>query len=363
MQAPQQIANQKTDPLDNESVGSTDESMPELAAPPSDFNSLPVEESVPSSAASLLMSELAKKTKLLKIVTDEAFQYRRSYTELAKKVKFADSLARNAKTVKKRSREEPTASLLMSDESEPEENPKKRPSPESTDLAAAALGENLACESDDEVPLPVPAPSAHEPPTHANGHKPFESLHSILCGYKDGKVKPGSKELPLDLCAELCRDEIKEIKTWSERQHRAFHKPILSALKLVYPKKDKKWFASPFLRSPTGAVKYWSKVLARRAEMWESAAKVLARSKLSKSLKKRIREKIEQRRSQKVSTLRAAAKASSHSDPFKTPNRKPSKGLSSSESEPEVVDLSVSPSGGGENAKAASSPKLARPPK
>ena len=313
-----------------------------------------VDESIPASATELLYEELSKKTKLLRIAVKEAHQFRRSFQNLSAKIK----------SKKKRSRDEPNISATP----DAEATPKKRPSPDPPAEPTVRTAVDSGSKSDDEVDLPPPPTSSADNPRSKGNHKPFEQLNSILCAYKDKKIRPGSTNLPFEICVELCNEEIERVqKDWGSAERARFHKPILSALRLVYPDKKKEWFDSPFLLNPATAAQYWVKVLVRRSEIWEAAAKKLAssasRSASSRlTLEERIRQKIQQRKSNRISSLRAAAKAAGSSNPYKTPPRRPSNGLSSSDSEHDVVDLSKSPAEASVNSKSKPSPKMARAP-
>ena len=318
----------------------------------------PPADSVGTSASELLFADLSEKTKLLKIAADEAHQYRLRCL----------ALRHELASVKKRQREELAAHASSAvKEHDPEtSNPKKRPSPE----VLAEPSEVHTDISDDEVPLPQKAPDELRAKGKANNNRLFEKLHSVLCGYKDEKVFPGSAELPYDVCAQLCREEAATVKSWKPSRRSYYHKNILSALRLVYPHKRDEWFKSPFLLHPDGAAKYWISVLTRRSEIWEAAGKRMeshpAQNNVSISLKARIRQKIEERRKKRTRSIKASLRTVGFTNPFKTPTRKTNSGLSSSGSDNEVVDLSKSPAGpekaGVENPPAPSPPKLAPPP-
>ena len=207
------------------------------------------DESIGTSASELLFADLSEKTKLLKIAADEAHQYRLRCL----------ALRHELASVKKRQREELAAhaSSAVRDHDPEISNPKKRPSPEFIGEPA----EPHVDISDDEVPLPQKAPSALKHKNKANDNRLFENLHSILCGYKDEKVFPGSAELPYEVCAQLCREEAATVSSWKASRRKFYHKNILSALRLVYPHKRDEWFQSPFLLHPDGAAKYWANVL------------------------------------------------------------------------------------------------------
>ena len=129
-----------------------------------------------------------------------------------------------------------------------------------------------------------------------------------------------------------------------------FHKPVLAALKLVYPNKVDAWFKKPFLRDPAGAAKYWSKVLVRRSEIWYAAAKRKAAESLpppfQEPLKDRIRRKIAERKAARVNSLSVSFRRSASKAPLKSlPPEPAGLGLSSDSDEPSahVIDLSQSP--------------------
>ena len=296
-------------------------------------------ESVPASATELLLEGLTEKTELLRIAKQKALLADAKTVQLQKRCSALTSLVAAAK---KREREEAarTAHEVA------ELNPRKRPSPEvEPALVPSAVPRVLSPDSDDDVPLPAPAVAA-EAAVHDKCTK-FQQLSSILCAYKDGKVFPGSTNLPFDVCADLVRDEATLALGLSLHEKTRMLPCIRSALRLVYPDKKDAWFESPFLNDPKGAVKYWARVLNRRAEIWDAAAlRILAKreSARTSSLKSRIRDKIAQRKAARLSGLKATPNAAAYV--FKTPDRHNGLSLLSSDSDMDgdnVVDLSGSP--------------------
>ena len=162
------------------------------------------------------------------------------------------------------------------------------------------------------------------------------------------------------------------MSAWDNPMRQHFHPHIISALRIVYPDKVDAWFKSEFLTSPKGAAKYWAKVLTRRSEMWNAAARRAAaanRKKLALSLKEKIRQKIEQRRKARISSLSTTSSRHSPLEPFKTPSKQVSVALSSDSDDgmQTVIDLSSSPAAApvssAGHSPAESQPKLAPHPK
>ena len=310
-------------------------------------------ESVAASASELLYSELTEKTQLLKLAQKETQVYK------AKCQALLTSLAASKK------RQRPNDPVSTPEASaDPDEAPKKKPSPSNEEpIKGARPSEVNENDSDDEV-LP-PEPPALQP-LEKERARPFQLLGSILCGYKDDKIVPGSEELPFDLCAELCKEEANEVSAWDSSTCQRMHEAILSALKLVYPHKKDQWFKRPFLVSPTGAAKYWARVLMRRFEIWSAAARKSA-ALHRESLEQKIRRKISERRAARMKSLSKSALAQSL-DPYKTPVRNKHTGLSSDSDDENqnVIDLSQSPAASSSSSAASASaptPKAAPHPK
>ena len=317
--------------------------------------------SVAASASELLFDDLSEKTKLLRIASREADQYKKRCLALAAELASVKKRSRSAAKIDspapsdatleapKKKRSPPEAAraekhVAQHVDQVPNEEQPKQP------LPSKATAPKAIQDSDDEVPAPaaVPPPA----PTKA---KAFEDLSSILCAYKDKnrpaseKVIPGSTDLPFNVCADLCRDEVEAISTWSNVELARFHPAILSALRLVYPNKKAEWFKSKFLQSHKDTAEYWAQVLTRRAEIWDAAAARVAAvavpaAAFRKPLRDRIRDKIKQRKEGKIASLKAKASAASKCKPTpKASGGAPSS--SDSDTAPAfVVDLSKSPS-------------------
>lgn len=301
------------------------------------------EESLATSASEVLFAELSEKTKLLQIAQVKADEYKRR----------CDALSSKLSASKKRQRDEPLRPAATAADSS-FENPKKKPSPESAGLPTSVVSPavlpvgTFAQDSDDDVPLPS---DGTDKSAKMKAHdRLFEELRSVLCGYKDKQIVPGSKALPFEVCADMCKDEAAEVLKWTPSEKKRRHKNVLSAIKLVYPNKKDAWFNSKFLLQPQGAVQYWSRVLSRRAEIWYAAGKRAAAHAdmiRPKSLKEKIREKIALRRASRMRNVLPPPVPAPSGDPFKTPIRRKKSVLSSSDSEQDeqqVIDLSTSPS-------------------
>ena len=314
------------------------------------------DEEVSASASELLYSELTEKSELLKRAQNEAREY---------KLK-CEALLSSLSESKKRQRDDARAARGAAGGTGPDEAPKKKHSPENKLPAeappapspapvapppmlpakpkASALEPSVS-HSDDEVPAPHQQP----PQIDFEFEKPYERLHSILCAYKARQIMPGSAELPFDLCALMCKEEVENVKHWSTSTCASYHAAVISALGLVYPNKIKSWYDKPFLKSPRGTAKYWCTVLSRRAEIWQVAADRKAANSLppphQEPLRDRIRRKIAERKAERINSLSVSfTPSASKSHPVK-PARKPSTGLSSDSDEPSatVIDLSQSP--------------------
>ena len=351
--------------LQSQSSGEEDGDGVFAALEPSLYKHAPPASSVSASASELLFEDLSEKTRLLKIAEKQAGDYKKKCEALSAELASAKKRNRDAAQIdanpisdteaevprKKRSPPESSAASIPA---APPSRPtsKKRPSRKKLASRAGTIsGGKTTDNSDDDVPAPgIPAR-----PTPAKGRE-FEMLHSVLCAYKDDsntEMVPGSPDLPYELCAELCRDEVDAISRWSKAEKSRFHPAIISALHLVYKNKKPEWFKSKFLSSQDQTAKYWSQVLTRRSEIWDAAAArasaVLANAAIATiSLKERIRQKIKERKQGKIAELKVSAPSA---------GKRSSKGAgaapvscpgssSSSDSEvapPDVVDLSQSP--------------------
>lgn len=364
-------------------MGSSDEADGEAHAAfePSFLKEKSSASSVSASASELLFDDLSEKTKLLAIASKKAEEYKKRCLALAaelastKKRTRTDALIDNPQSdpatverpKKKRSPPEPTSVIAPATRSAPRVSGKKSSKKSSPKPPEPAVSGMASSNSDDDVP----APSA-QPNVAATGAKEFEVLSSVLCAYKDESnttVVPGSPSLPYDVCADLCRDEVKSIKKWNKQEKARFHPAIISALHIVYKNKKPTWFQSKFLLSHEQTAQYWCEVLTRRAEIWDAAAArraavTAAAAVKSISLKERIRMKIKQRKTGKIAALKAVASVNAKAAAMKSGDSQSSS--DSDVAEPTVVDLSHSPEvptcTDPTAAASASSPKMAPPP-
>ena len=162
------------------------------------------ESSVPASASELLLANLSKQTRLLRIARQEAKQYKMK----------CEALKTQITSAKKRQREQSNGALGGAATNEEDAAPAKKPSPDNraTSSIPDLVDVSDSSSDDDEVSLPAPDPKGDAPPS--NKQKAFQELNSLLCAYKDKQVKPGSPNLPYDLCAELCREEADAVLKW-----------------------------------------------------------------------------------------------------------------------------------------------------
>ena len=331
--------------------------------------------SMPTSASELLLSELTDKTvqlRIAKLRNSELETHRgeleKRFAELEKRV--ASNTKRPREVAPVQVADVPVENPKKRPSPEPIENPKKRPSPEPAvaPVVPAVVYTVVDIGSDDDVPtaamLVEPAALVQDP------SRLFETLHSVLCAYKDKKIRPGSQDLPFDICADLCRDEADLANAWPLDAKVRLLPCILSALKLVYPNKKDEWFAKPFLSDAVATTTYWTRVLLRRAAIWDAAAtRLKSQRKLThrSSLKRRIKDKIAQRKAARLSSI---DRSSSAGYVYKTPVKQTAFSLSSSDSDLDdgaVVDLSFSPpvvavAGDGSVVKLASPVRLAPGP-
>ena len=382
------VSSDEVPDLQSQSSGEEDGDGVYAALEPSLFKHAPPPSSVSASASELLFEDLSEKTRLLKIAERQADDYKKKCEALSAELVSAKKRNRDAAqidsapvsdaeaAVPKKKRSPPVASAANVAEASPSRiTSRTRASrKKSSSKAAMVSGPKTADNSDDDVP--APAPQARSAPPK---EREFEMLHSVLCAYKDDSntdMVPGSPDLPFELCAELCRDEVEAISRWSKAEKARFHPAIISALHLVYKNKKPEWFKSKFLSSQDQTAKYWSQVLTRRSEIWDAAAAresaVLAASAIKTiSLKERIRQKIKQRKQGKIAVLKASASSvtkrsakSAGTNPVA--DREPSSSSDSEVAPPAVVDLSKSPAvptcTDQPAATAASAEKLAPPP-
>ena len=308
-------------------------------------------ESVPISASELLLAGLNEKKELLRIES-ERLRIEKAQTSALKL--RCEALSSQLMASKKRQREASNDASAL----DAPTNPQKKPSPSPPRMATPRPMPTADPQSDDDVPAPIEEVLSAAVPEV----REFDKLSSILCAYKDKKIVPGSIDFPFEVCADLCRDEAQMVLGWSPANKASLRPNVISALRLVYPDKREDWFSSHFLMSPSGAAKYWARVLARRAEIWDVASARLAsraNKKAPNSVVERLRIKIAERKSKRLSNLITGG---SSNNPYLTPARKAFCALTSSDSEDEgsnMVDLSQSPASASSAANTPASPASA----
>ena len=276
---------------------------PEMSAPsvPSSWSSKTP--SVPESASQLLAHKLSQKDKQLQEMNAKLERYRKRFEAIEAKISSPSKRERSEPAP------EPNADQLSTSSSGSEElpPPRKKPSPEPAAEKARpiarqrvrrvpeALPDLVTISPDMSPPSPVKAPS----PPLAPVKPKYLGLRSIICAYKEGGFTPGEGEFPYQLCADFLADEIESAQGWSREEQIRFLPMIIAALKLIYPSDDEpnKWETRPFSKSPSGATKYWIKVLRQWSVLWLGKALAAAPKKTTPSsameeLTARIRNRI-----------------------------------------------------------------------
>ena len=220
--------------------------------------------SVAPSASAQVEADLETQTNLRRIAEQRTVEIQARCDALKKSLEAATTAGKKRKA----SRDRAAGAAASAGN-----RPKKRASPlaivdimgsQLPDLVNESDSSDLSESSDDEVP---------EPPESGAKKPTYHQLHSILCEYKEGNVKPTfNGDLSFKLCAELCEQEVANIGTWTSEQRKERRPMIVSALRLTYKDKKEEWFSKPFLLSPDGAAQwYWCQVLQRRASIWRAA--------------------------------------------------------------------------------------------
>ena len=254
--------------------------------------------------------DLLSKQELLRMAEKNAADFKRRLDEAVAKLEKrkaaqqsskSDSAARVSAKRKSKAAEKPKEVPTTSDGASPSPPKRTKTSGPFQNIMDAGIPQLASEPSDDDVP--DPDDSASPPAAAPKGDDSYKGLDSILCLYKERKIDPRkSSDITFDLCAEMCSEEMDETAKWTTQQKADRHKMILSALKLVYKDKDPAWFRSAFLQSPSGAHKYWLKVLQRRTALWRETAKkakmlqLQAGSRARKTTQQRLREKIRKRK-------------------------------------------------------------------
>ena len=99
----------------------------------------------------------------------------------------------------------------------------------------------------------------------------FEDLNSIVCECAMDRVKPSHKvDITFVLCVEMCDEEIEELDKWDNDQKKRCYPMIISALRMLFPKKGDSWYKKKrYLQSPRGTALYWRKVLVQKSKAWK----------------------------------------------------------------------------------------------
>ena len=266
--------------------------------------------SEPGSASGLMVSKLAAKEQQLQEVNKTLDEFRKKLAAL--EAELSASKKRPREKGSRPATGQPKTS--NSTAAEAEQPPSKKLSPDSSQ------NKNPSAPKSPEMTAVVhnPKSSEDEPPSPekpmAIPLKPlplYASLESIVCAYREGGFHPGVGNMTFAICVELVEDEIQKVDTWERSQTKKFQPAIISALKLIYPKRGSRWEQHECARSPSAAKKYWRKVLTKWKNMWasEMLPKTAAPPKTSPTMgaiAQRIREKIEKRKSSKTVQLSPA---------------------------------------------------------
>ena len=314
---------------------------PEMSAPsvPSSWSSKTP--SVPESASQLLAHKLSQKDKQLQDMNAKLELYRKRFEAIEAKIS----------SPAKRERSEPVAAAsadqlsTSSSGSEDLPPPRKKPSPEPAAEKARPearqrvrrvldpLPDLVTISPDMSPPSPVRAPSPPPAPIKPK----YLGLRSIICAFREGGFTPGEGEFPFQLCADLLADEIKTVQKWNREEQVRFLPMIIAALKLIYPSDDQpnKWESRPFSKSPSGAAKYWIKVLRQWTTLWLGKALAVVPKKTTPSsameeLTTRIRNRIK-------SSTRTRADKLGESSASREPAKPEPIIISDSDSEAEAV--------------------------
>ena len=277
--------------------------------------------SIAQSAEEQMRVDLLAKQRLLLLAQKNAAEFKRRLAEATARLEQQESINRShsakAKSKIIGSKRKSTAAAEPHEDvaTEPDNSPSppkrsKRAGP-FKDVMAVGLShhEHEPDSSEEEAPAPD-GDSQDDDDCAAAKDEAYKGLHSILCAYKDKSNKEvdprdESNEITFEVCAELCEEETAETAKWSQSEIVNRHPMIISALKLVYKDKNRKWFEQAFLKSPKGAQKYWIKVLKRRAVIWRESHKKIKLLKAKpvadrKSLSQKLREKISQKKKERT---------------------------------------------------------------
>lgn len=269
--------------------------------------------SEPGSASGMMASKLAAKEQQLQTVNKTLEEFRKKLAALEAELSASKKRPREKKSKASAAQETMDTAGMAA-----EQPPNKRLSPDESQLKKSSVFESPvltattpdSISKEDEPPSPEKAGVIPLKPLPV-----YASLESIVCAYREGGFHPGVGNMTFGICVELIEDEIKKVDAWDRTQTKELQPAVISALKLIYPKRGSRWEQHECARSPSAAKKYWRKVLTKWKNMWagEMLPKTAVPPKTSPTMgviAERIREKIEKRESTKTATLSPAKSGS-----------------------------------------------------
>ena len=264
--------------------------------PPSDLDQW----SLAPTAADQVREDLITQTQLRQIAEKKARQ-------IQARCKALEAKLNASQTARKRGPGNTATELA-----ENYEQPRKRsPANPMIDLISSHDDRRIDQPSSGEDPPSSPEETGSKLPT-------FEGLNSIVCacGRRDSeRIEPTyDGEINFMICTEMCNEEIEELDKWTPEQKAQRRPMILSALRMLYPRKPDRWFSKKsFLKSPRGTAQYWRKVLVQRSRHWlkrhqheEKKAKAMGGALAAAALtpiQRRIREKLQRAKPKSAATL------------------------------------------------------------
>lgn len=244
----------------------------ELSAPsvPSSWSSK--SPSVPDSASQQMAAELSvRKAQQLNEVNAKLEKYRKRLEALESERKGPQKRDRNDADVEA-AKGQTGAAAAGPDDRPP---PTKKPSPEVPPVKNKTKPKRRPKK---DVPAPLEAEMAPPSPDHDSESsdketQPYDGLNSIVCACKqEGGFTPGKDGLTFEFCVELVEEEILAAAEWDREQKTQYLPMIISALKFLYPSIEGSWDNKVFSKSPSGAARYWIKVLKSWKLRWEDKA-------------------------------------------------------------------------------------------
>ena len=290
-------------------------SSDEVSAPsvPSSWSSK--SPSVPDSASQMAAEILVLKAQQLNEVNAKLEKYRERLEALEAQRKRPYKRERNIVD------EDLAAEPIAPDELPP---PTKKPSPEPSPELPQTKPKTKAKQKpardaspSSESEMAPPSPDQDSASSEVTP-QPYEGLNSIVCACKqEGGFRPGKDGLTYDFCAELVEEEILAVADWDRAQKVRSLPMILSALKLIFPSEKGDWSSRIFASSPSGAARYWCKVLKQYKNLWLKRAKkekeLVKSPSTMASVTSRIRSKIANSTRSKARQLFSQKEASSSS--------------------------------------------------